>query len=91
MRSSTGSVPPGTLGSLERAQHEAHGVDLADAGEEAVAEALPDVDPATSPAMSTNSTVAATTLRLFDISASAVRRWSGTCATPTLVSVVVNG
>ncbi len=41
--------------------------------------------------MSTNSTVACTTLRLALITASSSTRWSGTWATPTVVSVVENG
>ena len=44
--------------------------------------------PSTRPPMSTTCTAAWTTLRLFDISASASRRWSGTLATPTLGSLV---
>src|SRR4051795_11153966 len=48
-------------------------------------------EPATSPAMSTNSSVAETTFFDFDISASAVRRGSGTCAMPTWLSVVEKG
>src|SRR5579864_3932711 len=47
--------------------------------------------PATKPAMSTNSTVAATTLRLLLMTARAERRWSETWATPTFVSVVEKG
>src|SRR5690606_14218392 len=47
--------------------------------------------PATSPAMSTNSTAVGTTRSGFTMSASAFRRGSGTGTTPTLGSMVQNG
>ena len=51
----------------------------------------PALAPRTSPAMSTKSTVAGTTRRLFMTSDRASRRPSGTAATPRFGSMVVNG
>ena len=67
---------------VERPQHEHDGVDLADVGEERLPRPSPLLAPSTSPPMSTNCTVACTTLRLCDIAASRSSRSSGTLATP---------
>ena len=47
--------------------------------------------PATSPAMSTNSTIAGSTFSGFAMAASRASRGSGTSTTPTLGSIVQNG
>src|SRR5690606_338018 len=51
----------------------------------------PDAAPATRPAMSTNSTAVGMHFCGLTISASALRRSSGTGTTPTLGSIVQNG
>ena len=76
---------------LEAAHHVRDRIDLADVGEELVAQALAAGAPATRPAMSTNSTAVGITFCGFTIALSAFRRGSGTGTTPTLGSMVQNG
>jgi hypothetical protein len=59
--------------------------------EELVAEPFACEAPATSPAMSTNSTVVGRIFSGLTIDASACRRRSGTGTTPTFGSIVQNG
>jgi hypothetical protein len=76
---------------LEAAHDVRDGVGLADVGEKLVAEPSPLDAPATSPAMSTNSTTAGITFSGLAIAASAASRESGTSTMPTLGSIVQNG
>jgi len=66
-------------------------VDLADVGEELVAQPSPREAPRTSPAMSTNSSWVGTTCADLAISAIVARRGSGTATRPTFGSMVQNG
>ena len=76
---------------LEAADHVHDGVHLADVGQELVAEAFPSLAPFTSPAMSTNSTVAGTVRSGLTIPASTSSRASGTWTMPVFGSMVANG
>ena len=74
------------------AAHDLHDrVDLADVGEELVAEPFALVAPLTRPAMSTNSIAAGITFCVCAISAMTSRRGSGTATMPTFGSIVQNG
>src|SRR5579859_7711954 len=90
-KSSSGLVPPTTLSSVNARSTKQTASASRIPARNRLPSPSPDAEPATSPAMSTISTVAWTTLRLLLISARASSRWSSTRATPTLVSVVENG
>ena len=79
------------VGILEAAHDVRNRVGFADVGEELVAEPFSFEAPATSPAMSTNSTTAGTTFCGCAISAMTSRRRSGTGTMPTFGSIVQNG
>jgi hypothetical protein len=76
---------------LETADHVDDGVHLADVGQELVAQPSPWLAPLTSPAMSTNSTVAGTLRSGLTMAASASSLGSGTWTTPVLGSMVAKG
>jgi hypothetical protein len=75
---------------FEAAHHVDDGVGFADVRQELVAQAFALEAPATRPAMSTNSTMAAGCARLDDLGQRG-QRGSGTSTTPTLGSMVQNG
>ena len=79
---------PGHVVVGEGPQHEHDRVDLADVGQEAVAQALALARPLHQAADVDELDAGGTTLRLFDIAARASSRRSGTLATPTLGSRV---
>jgi hypothetical protein len=81
----------GHVAILETAQDMGDGVDLADIGEELVAEPLPLDAPFTRPAMSTKVMRAGMTCFDLAISASLSSRGSGTATSPTLGSIVQKG
>ncbi len=90
-RASTGFVSPGTSGS-SKARRTTHSASTSRIpARKRFPRPSPVDDPGTSPAMSTTSMPARTTLRLELIWARASRRASGSGAAATVVSVVVNG